>query len=170
MIVNSLGEGGIWVCNKNGILESGDYISSSPIIGYGQKQIINEGLLSNITVAKITCDCNFSIQKIILKKIKMKDVIVNNTKQIPDPENEGQFIEVNESQTLKEFIYDENGDVQYEDDLDVNGNIQYEYEYETRFLDENSNIIEHEEEYLTKRDNGEQVYIACFVGCTYHCG
>lgn len=54
--------------------------------------------------------------------------------------------------------------------LDVNGNIQYEYEYETRFLDENANIIEHEEEYLTKRDNGEQVYIACFVGCTYHCG
>ncbi len=53
--------------------------------------------------------------------------------------------------------------------VDVSGNIQYEYDYETRFLDENTNILSGEEEYLSKLNNGDNVYIACFVGCTYHC-
>ena len=29
LIVNSVGEGGIWVCNSNGNIENGDYIQSS---------------------------------------------------------------------------------------------------------------------------------------------
>ena len=37
------------------------------------------------------------------------------------------------------------------------------------FID-SANIIETEEEYTTRLNNGESVYIACFVGCTYHCG
>ena len=36
--INALGEGAIWVCNEHGNLESGDYITSSAIPGYGQKQ------------------------------------------------------------------------------------------------------------------------------------
>ena len=68
------------------------------------------------------------------------------------------------------IVYDEKGDIVFEDDLDENGNIQYEYEYDTRFLDENANILSGEEEYLSRLNNGENVYIACFVGCTYHCG
>ena len=31
MFINSLGEGAIWVCNKNGVLVNGDYISSSSV-------------------------------------------------------------------------------------------------------------------------------------------
>jgi predicted nucleic acid-binding Zn-ribbon protein len=149
LIINSLGEGGIWVSNKNGTLLSGHYITSSSIKGYGQKQ--NEGNLSNYTVAKITCDCEFTLVKKEKKKIKMKDVIVNEY-------------------NLKEYIYDNNGNLQYDNDLDENGNIQYDYEYDTRFLDENANILSGEEEYLSRLNNGENVYIACFVGCTYHCG
>ena len=30
--------------------------------------------------------------------------------------------------------------------------------------------LEKKEEYNNKLENGESVYIACFVGCTYHCG
>ena len=37
-------------------------------------------------------------------------------------------------------------------------------------LDISANILTSEEEYLTRLTNGENVYIACFVGCTYHCG
>ena len=37
MIVNSVGEGGIWVCNSNGSIENGDYITSSDYLGYGEK-------------------------------------------------------------------------------------------------------------------------------------
>ena len=66
--------------------------------------------------------------------------------------------------------YDDNGNIQYEDDLDLSGNQVYEYKFDTRFLDASSNILIDEEDYLTRLNNGENVYIACFVGCTYHCG
>ena len=55
--VNSVGEGGLWVCNDNGNLENGDYITTSDVPGYGMKQ--DETMMMNFTVAKITCDCNF---------------------------------------------------------------------------------------------------------------
>ena len=48
--INSLGEGLVWVTNKNGNIDNGDYIVSSVIPGYGQKQ--NDDLLRNSTVAK----------------------------------------------------------------------------------------------------------------------
>ncbi len=70
----------------------------------------------------------------------------------------------------QEIVYDANGNVQYEDDLDENGNQQIVYEYDTRFLNEDGSLIATEAEYLTKKNAGENVYIACFVGCTYHCG
>jgi hypothetical protein len=56
--VNSVGEGAIWVVNTNGILESGDYITTSNVAGYGQKQ--DSEFLANYTVAKITMDCDFN--------------------------------------------------------------------------------------------------------------
>jgi hypothetical protein len=58
LIINALGEGAIWVSNYNGILENGDYITSSPIPGLGMKQ--NDDILHNYTVAKITMDCDFN--------------------------------------------------------------------------------------------------------------
>lgn len=57
VIINSLGEGGIWVCNINGNLENGDYITTCEIPGLGMKQ--DTEMLCNYTVAKITQDCNF---------------------------------------------------------------------------------------------------------------
>ena len=38
LIVNSVGEGAICVCNTNGNIENGDYIQSSELLGYGEKQ------------------------------------------------------------------------------------------------------------------------------------
>jgi len=58
-MVNSLGEGAMWVCNLNGNLENGDYITTSTAPGIGQKQ--DDDLLHNYTVAKITCDCDFDL-------------------------------------------------------------------------------------------------------------
>jgi len=55
--INSVGEGAIWVTNINGTLESGDYITTSNVVGYGQKQ--DSEFLANYTVAKITMDCDF---------------------------------------------------------------------------------------------------------------
>ena len=57
VFINSLGEGAIWVSNIGGSLESGDYITTSTVKGYGQKQ--DDDILHNYTVAKITMDCDF---------------------------------------------------------------------------------------------------------------
>ena len=50
VVINSLGEGQVLVTNINGNIENGDYISSSDISGYGQKQA--DDVLRNFTVAK----------------------------------------------------------------------------------------------------------------------
>jgi hypothetical protein len=48
--INSIGEGAIWVSNIGGNLESGDYITTSNVAGYGQKQ--DGAGLMNYTVAR----------------------------------------------------------------------------------------------------------------------
>jgi hypothetical protein len=142
--INSLGEGSIWITNKNNDLQNGDYITSSTIQGYGHKQ--NEPHLHNYTVAKITCDCNFSLTPIVKRKVK---VIVSN---------EGQTLDL-----------DGGGNIQFEDDLDSEGIQQQVYPLSTRFLLADGTQIT-ESEYTTRLSNHETVYVACFVGCTYHCG
>ncbi len=61
LIINSVGEGGLWICNSNGNIENGDYITSSDYLGYGEKQ--DEIYLCNYTVAKVTIDCNFGLKE-----------------------------------------------------------------------------------------------------------
>lgn len=63
--VNSLGEGGIWVCNVNGNLENGDYITTCEAPGLGMKQ--DDDLLHNYTVAKITMDCDFDLESTVYR-------------------------------------------------------------------------------------------------------
>ena len=71
VIVNSGGEGGVWVSNFNGKLENGDFVTTSPINGVGMKQ--DDDLLHNYTVAKIVMDCNFKdSEKYEIKEINYK--------------------------------------------------------------------------------------------------
>jgi hypothetical protein len=49
-IVNALGDGRVWVTNINGDIENGDYITTSAIAGYGQKQ--DDDLLHSYTLGK----------------------------------------------------------------------------------------------------------------------
>jgi len=69
VFINSVGEGGVWVCDANGTFSSGDYITTSSIRGYGMRQTGDS--LSNFTVAKITMDCDFTNpqrQRLIIKR------------------------------------------------------------------------------------------------------
>ena len=59
LIVNSLGEGGIWVCNLKGNLNNGDFITTSNIEGIGCKQ--DDDIIHTYTVGKITIDCSFTL-------------------------------------------------------------------------------------------------------------
>jgi hypothetical protein len=75
VIVNSIGEGAMWVANTNGNLVSGDYITSSNVAGYGQKQ--DDDTVHSYTVAKITMDCDFEPEDHPVQVIK-KDAQGNN--------------------------------------------------------------------------------------------
>lgn len=50
-VVNALGEGRVWVCNANGPVRVGDYITTSAVPGYAQKQ--NEVQQCNFTLGKV---------------------------------------------------------------------------------------------------------------------
>ena len=52
LVVNSVGEGKLWITNLVGEPTNGDYITSSPISGHGQLQ--DDDILHSYTVAKLT--------------------------------------------------------------------------------------------------------------------
>ncbi len=140
IVVNSLGEGAIWVSNFNGNLENGDYITSSDIPGIGMKQ--DDDILHNYTVAKITMDCDFNPQYIPIEKMK------NNTSNI---------------------VLDDNDNIIYEYEYDEQNNIKYDYEYEIKYIRLNGDIID-KLTYDNELSSNLPVYKMAFVGCTYHCG
>jgi hypothetical protein len=209
-IVNSIGEGGIWVCDAAGPLQNGDFISSSVVPGYGQRQITE--VLTKYTVAKITCDCDFSFVQVPKKKIKTRLVTKTSTSHVildkEESTTESKVVwddvlqkyvrkDVTDTRTVQETlwdtvdVYDETGTIVIgehkiertstttetieEYDLDEHGTIQFidsdetETRFEMRYLDHDGTILT-ETEYDTKKDAGDPVYIAAFVGCTYHCG
>ena len=57
LIINAVGEGGIWVCRQNGNIYNGDLIVTSDTPGVGMKQV--DDIIKNYTVAKATCDVIF---------------------------------------------------------------------------------------------------------------
>ena len=182
-IVNSVGEGAIWVSNKNGSLESGDYITTSSIPGYGQKQ--DDDILHNYSVAKITMDCDFQPPLEYIKQVKK--VIFDFTSDA-----NGNYFDMSGNML---FGYDNSGnkvnknkvyDFEFEDDslklisvtqniLDENGEIQWEdtteqeTKYDIRYIDASGNILT-KNQYDILLLGGQNAYIAAFVGCTYHCG
>jgi hypothetical protein len=78
LIINSVGEGGIWICNSNSNIKNGDYITSSDYLGYGEKQ--DDDLLHNYTVAKATIDCNFELESIYYNCIEIENLDMNGNK------------------------------------------------------------------------------------------
>lgn len=188
--INSIGEGAIWVSNKNGNLLSGTYITSSSIPGYGQKQ--DDERLANYSVAKITMDCDFNPTLQNIKKIKTRDVTFTNM------DSSGNYYDVSgnvliytqvvnynvnaaPSQVYRNYKYniitdtsDNLIDVK-QNILDSNDEIQWEdtdeqeYAYDIRYIDPSGNIIT-KEQHDSTISSGGMAYIAAFVGCTYHCG
>ncbi len=59
LIINSLGEGAVWVCNINGNIENGDYITTCEVPGLGMRQ--DDDVMRNYTVAKALCGCSFEL-------------------------------------------------------------------------------------------------------------
>mgnify|MGYP007032657366 CR=1 FL=1 len=137
---NAVGEGGIWVCNANGEIENGDYITSSDVPGYGQKQ--DDDLLHNYSVAKATTDADF-----------VKRVIP--TQQI-DRDECG-------------YLYDEDGNPELIPSIDSRGFTMTHEAKPIRYVNGNGDEITKTEYDVLIRDD-EPAFIAQFIGCTYHCG
>ena len=182
--VNSVGEGAVWVTNINGILESGDYITTSNVAGYGMKQ--NDDILHNYTVAKILMDCDFNAvtqpKRIIKKEPKMVDywiqygdVKITEEEYHTLPDSRRKIVKdvhhrIDQMEVVKEdpetdgFVYEQREDMV--NVLDEHGQFQWEDSgetekaYKTRYLDANGNVT----------DEANAVHVAAFVGCTYHCG
>jgi hypothetical protein len=168
--VNGVGEGGIWVCNINGSLENGDYITSCEIPGYGMKQ--DDDLLHNYTVAKITMDCDFSdtsldyetltVEEQDLKYYRLGDIVLTEDRYYDLPEEEKKK-------------YSEFTDKEYVVQRDTNGYLKWKSEdekevaYKLRYLLPDGTLLS-KDEYNECLSNGMTAYIAAFVGCTYHCG
>jgi len=182
--VNSVGEGAIWVVNTNGTLESGDYITTSNVAGYGMKQ--DDDILHNYTVAKILMDCDFNPvtqpKRIIRKESRMidywiryGDVKITEEEYQTLPETKRKIVEdvhyrIDQMEVVKEdpekdtFVYEqreemvnvlnEHGEFQWEETDET------EKAYKIRYLDANGVIT----------DEANAVHTAAFVGCTYHCG
>ena len=148
VFVNSLGEGGIWVIDEAGELSSGDYIITSNVPGYGMRQ--DKEFLANYTVAKITMDCNFDPKVIPKRKIKKDKIIIKE-------------------QVTYQNVLDDMGRLTWEQTCNKEGKPMFEASYKMRYLLPNGNQIS-KQDYELKKSNGEEVYRAAFVGCTYHCG
>jgi hypothetical protein len=205
-VSRSMGTGYSWNGTNTLVdLEAGDYIMSSIIPGYGQKQ--DSEFLANYTVAKITMDCDFNPQQQKIKKIKKHNIKVTYYKSVipkgdmeewhdkPTPwhdyiEEDDEWVSIlRENDYNKQSDEEWNGDWEqptkscytkiekdeFENDLDENNEFiwedtdEYESAYNLRYLLEDGTQIT-KEDYETKKANNESVYIAAFVGCTYHCG
>ena len=99
VIVNSIGEGALWVANTNGNLVSGDYLTTSSLPGYAQKQ--DSDSLRNSTVAKITMDCDFSPEDLPVQIIKKKENGDNDL----DPYGRFQWVDSEETQKAYKVRY-----------------------------------------------------------------
>ena len=133
--INSVGEGSMWVTNINGPLESGDYITTSNLPGYGMKQ--HDDLLHNYTVAKITMNCDFNPKLQPVPTI-MKDSSGNN-------------------------ILDKYNMIQLTDLVNDSGDIVYEHEYNIRYLNKNGQIINKNEYYV--KGGFIAAYVGCTYHC-----
>lgn len=58
VVVNSVGEGAILVCDANGPVRNGDLLVTSPVPGHAMRQ--GDGAYTAATVAKATCDADFA--------------------------------------------------------------------------------------------------------------
>lgn len=126
VLVTSQGTATVWICDVNGDLKNGDYITSSGIAGYGMAQ--NDDLKHNYTVCKITQNCDFKPGFIIMEKpidFDSNGPIYESIKGIDsdiitDVEYEMKYINLDgKVVTVKEFTNDlqklsENGQI-YED-------------------------------------------------------
>jgi hypothetical protein len=137
--INALGEGAMWVCDANGPIESGDFIATSQVPGYGMQQ--SNPCMCNYTVAKATMDCDFTAPLIPVTALRV-DQFGNN-------------------------VTDSTGMPIYDPVLTSEGQEETAPAYNRRFLLLDGTQIT-EEAYAAAVAAGTPAFRAAFVGVTLH--
>tara|TARA_B100000073_G_scaffold232658_1_gene194409 strand:- start:3574 stop:4644 length:1071 start_codon:yes stop_codon:yes gene_type:complete len=127
--INSAGEGAVWVTNINGNLESGDYITTSNVAGYGMRQ--DDDILHNYTVAKITMDCDFApatqpVQQIV-KELSNVNYWVKTTYKDVTLEQYSNLTEENRQTVTTTRYSNEEGEISPGEYSNLESNVQATY-------------------------------------------
>ena len=150
------------MCDANGIIEAGDYITSSDLRGYGMKQ--DEITVVNYTVAKATMDCDFEPAMVPVKEF-IRDV---NGNLVIDPETGRPTWKVAMEQSE---VIDENGVSQRTGPLVERMDPAYTVKYINYDLETDTISTITKADYDTAKAAGSgTVYRVALIGCTYHCG
>jgi hypothetical protein len=148
--INSVGEGAMWVVNTTGALESGDYITTSNVAGYGQRQ--DDDILHNYTVAKITMDCDFNPPDIpvqrILKELSNVNYWVKTTYSNVSLEEYSNLAEDVRTTTTEIYYSNEDGEITTDKYNTLESNVQSTYTELTRIIHQKMST----EEYKTEQE------------------
>jgi len=138
ILVQSTGEGYIWVTDVNGPIESGDLITTSNIAGHGMKQ--NDDFVHSYTVAKSSMHCDFNPQQVPIKRIVQQLSNVNYwtfTDQIEIAESDYDLFTENKRNTITINYYSCESGIITEDkynQLEPSAQSEYKFDHqETKY-------------------------------------
>jgi hypothetical protein len=95
LLVNSLGEGAVLVCSKNGPIRNGDLLQTSSVRGYAERQ--DSDCICSYTVGKATMDCDFE------PKLVPKMRVVVDERGVPAMDSDGLVIWEPTGETEREY-------------------------------------------------------------------
>jgi hypothetical protein len=179
--VNSVGEGGIWICNMKydgsdgEIIENGDYITTSPIPGIGMLQ--TEEYLAKYTVAKSTTDCSFNGETFIIEDFSKNPVL----------DSLGVHLTYDSGRLQYEPVLDGSGNYIIEPVLDSFGVPISQAKFDEKVVEilgdrykiyndagKADLYYEHKFDFTNGTTIQQSIigntYKMAFIGCTYHCG
>ena len=170
--VNAVGEGAIWVSDFSGPLVSGDLVTSSSLPGYGQLQATDDAF-HGYTVAKVTCDCDFTAPQQPVYRIQVDADGLNVTDATTGhpvwvPATRTVYVDAATGLVVVPPVDPRVADAS-KVELVAREEPVTEAKYQMRYLDADGEQTS-EAEYAKRVAEGVPAYRAAFVGCTYHCG
>jgi hypothetical protein len=95
LLVNSLGEGAVLVCSRNGPIRNGDLLQTSSVRGYAERQ--DSDCICSYTVGKATMDCDF--EPVLVPKMR----VVVDERGVPALDTDGLVIWEPTGETEREY-------------------------------------------------------------------
>jgi hypothetical protein len=119
ILINTSRDGKVYVIDTEN-LQSGDYITTSNVAGYGMKQ--SDNLVHNYTVAKILQDCDFNPTQVPIKRVmrETRDVTYYVKREYSDVPQDGSeaYIHDNKIVEIDEVYYTKSTLVEVQADED----------------------------------------------------